>query len=784
MNICDLLRNEIVIFDGGMGTMLQRAGLQPGELPEYWNLSHPEVVQSVHRAYFEAGARVVSTNTFGAYRTKFGEDLEKIITAAVENAKKAASGFEDRFVALSLGPIGRLLHPFGDLPFEEAVSIFAESVRYGVAAGADFILFETMNDAYESKAAVLAAKENCDLPVILTNVYDERGKLMTGAEPEAMVALLEGLGVSALGVNCSLGPRQMRGVVERLCKAASVPVLVNPNAGLPRSENGAVIYDVAAEEFAAEAAELVRLGAHGIGGCCGTTPDYICALRGAVADLNAAEITPKNSTLVSSYTHAVDISLRPVLIGERINPTGKKAFKEALRTHDIAYILNEAVQQEKRGADILDVNVGLPGIDESAVMAEVISELQTVTSLPLQIDSSDPAVLERAMRLYNGKPMVNSVNGKASSMDAVFPLVKKYGGVVVALTLDESGIPETARGRLEIARRIMERAADYGIEKKNIVVDPLTMAVSASPEAALVTLESVSLIKKELGLLTSLGVSNVSFGLPARDDLNAAMFTMALQHGLSAAIMNPYSEEMLRAFYSYLALTMQDRQFERYIAFASGREAAAPAARTEGTLRDAILHGMKDAAAALTEHLLRTTEPMEIINGHIIPALDEVGRGFEAKKIYLPQLLMSAEAATASFAVIKSRMGSAQRGGRGSVLLATVKGDIHDIGKNIVKVLLENYGFDVLDLGRDVPPQAVVEAVQERSIRLVGLSSLMTTTVPAMAETIALLHEKAPGTLVMVGGAVLTADYAAGIGADFYGGDAMESVRYAERVFP
>ncbi len=783
MNICDLLRNEIVIFDGGMGTMLQRAGLQPGQLPEYWNLSHPEVVQSVHRAYFEAGARVVSTNTFGAYRTKFGEELEKIITAAVMNAKKAAEGLEGRFVALSLGPIGRLLHPFGDLPFEEAVSIFAESVRYGAAAGADIILFETMNDAYESKAAVLAAKENCDLPVILTNVYDERGKLMTGAAPEAMVALLEGLGVSALGVNCSLGPHQMRGVVERLCKAAGVPVLVNPNAGLPRSENGAVIYDVTAEEFAAEAAELVRLGVHGIGGCCGTTPDYIRALRGAVAEIHASEITPKNSTLVSSYTHAVDISARPVLIGERINPTGKKAFKEALRSHDIAYILNEAVQQEKRGADILDVNVGLPGIDESAVMAEVICELQTVTSLPLQIDSSNPAVLERAMRLYNGKPMVNSVNGKASSMDAVFPLVKKYGGVVVALTLDESGIPETARGRLEIARRIMERAAEYGIERKNIVVDPLTMAVSASPEAALVTLETVSLIKKELGLHTSLGVSNVSFGLPARDDLNAAMFTMALQRGLSAAIMNPYSEEMLRAFHSYLALTMQDRRFERYIAFASGREAAASAARAEGTLRDAILHGMKESSAALTEHLLQTTEPMEIINGHIIPALDEVGRGFEAKKIYLPQLLMSAEAATASFAVIKSRLGSAQRGERGVVLLATVRGDIHDIGKNIVKVLLENYGFDVLDLGRDVPPQSVVQAVLEKNIRLVGLSSLMTTTVPAMAETIALLREKTPGTLVMVGGAVLTADYAAEIGADFYGRDAMESVRYAERVF-
>jgi len=429
------------------------------------------------------------------------------------------------------------------------------------------------------------------------------------------------------------------------------------------------------------------------------------------------------------------------------------------------------------------VNVGLPGIDESSVMAAVVGEVQTVTDLPLQIDSSDPAVLERAMRLYNGKPMVNSVNGKADSMDAVFPLVKKYGGVVVALTLDETGIPETARGRVEIARRIMERAAEYGIGKKNIVVDPLTMAVSASPEAALVTLEAVSLIGKELGLHTSLGVSNVSFGLPARDDLNAAMFTMALSRGLSAAIMNPYSEEMLRAFHSYLALTGQDRQFEHYIAFASGRETSAPARPTEGSLRDAIGRGMKEAASGLTEQLLRSTEPMEIINGHIIPALDEVGRGFEAKKIYLPQLLMSAEAATASFAVIKAHMGSAKRGERGSVLLATVKGDIHDIGKNIVKVLLENYGFAVIDLGRDVAPQAVLDAVLEKGVRLVGLSSLMTTTVPAMAETIALLREKAPKTLVMVGGAVLTQEYAAEIGADFYGKDAMESVRYAERVF-
>ena len=783
MKISDLLQNEIVIFDGGMGTMLQRAGLRPGELPEYWNITHPEVVESIHRAYYEAGASVVSTNTFGAYRTKFGDDLDKIITAAVENAKRTAADEKGRFVALSLGPIGRLLQPFGDLPFEEAVSIFAESVRCGAAAGADLILFETMNDAYESKAAVLAAKENCDLPIILTNVYDERGKLMTGAEPEAMVALLEGLGVSALGVNCSLGPRQMRGVVERLCAAASIPVLVNPNAGLPRSENGSVVYDVDAVEFAAEAAELVRLGAHGIGGCCGTTPDYIHALGAAVADITPMGITQKNTTLVSSYTHAVDISVRPALIGERINPTGKKAFKEALRNHDVAYILNEAVQQEKRGADILDVNVGLPGIDEAAVMAEAVTEIQTVTDLPLQIDSSDPAVLERAMRLYNGKPMVNSVNGKAASMEAVFPLVKKYGGVVVALTLDENGIPDTARGRLEIARNIMNRAAEYGIEKKNIVVDPLTMAVSASPDAALVTLEAVSLIRNELGLHTSLGVSNVSFGLPARDDLNAAMFTMALQRGLSAAIMNPYSEEMLRAYHSYLALTMGDTRFERYIAFASGRESAAPTARAEGTLGDAISRGMKESAAALTEQLLAENDPMEIINGHIIPALDAVGRGFEAKKIYLPQLLMSAEAATASFAVIKSRMGNAQRGGRGCVLLATVKGDIHDIGKNIVKVLLENYGFDVLDLGRDVSPQKVLETIAEKNIRLVGLSSLMTTTVPAMEETIALLREKAPETTVMVGGAVLTADYAAEIGAHFYARDAMEGVRYAERVF-
>ncbi|HHX69293.1 MAG TPA: dihydropteroate synthase [Gallicola sp.] len=802
MNILDKMKKGLLYFDGAQGSVLQEMGLKPGELPEVWNLTNPSKIIDMHKGYLDAGSNIILTNTFGANSFKFtGENnnysLEEIINAAVKNVRKAfeltSNKNVEHYIALDIGPTGKLLKPMGELDFEEAVNVFKEIVDLGVKNNVDLIVIETMNDSYETKAAVLAAKENSNLPVFVTNVYDENKTLMTGADPIAMISLLEGLRVDAIGMNCSLGPAQMVDIVKIFKEYSSLPIIVNPNAGLPRSENGRTVYDVDAEEFSDIMVEIVKNGARIIGGCCGTTPEYIKKLVEKTKDLKPVEIVKKNNSFISSYTHGVEFGKKPVLIGERINPTGKKKFKEALRNHDINYILNEAVKQEELGVKALDVNVGLPEIDEVEMMVDSIRELQAITDLPLQIDTSNYQALEKAMRIYNGKPMVNSVNGKKESMDAIFPLIAKYGGLVVALTLDENGIPDNVEGRIKIVENIYSYAEKFGIDKKDIIIDTLAMTISADTSSALVTLGTLERVKKEFNGITSLGVSNISFGLPNRDLINGTFFAMALEKGLDAAIMNPNSIEMMKTYYAFNALSNYDPQCKDYIDFASNLEIDSKVinknekskkVQAKVGLQDAIIKGLKEEANIISKRLLEEKKPLEIINEEIVPALDIVGIGFENKTLYLPQLLMSAEAAKEAFENIKVYLEKAgqREEKKYSIVLATVKGDIHDIGKNIVKVLLENYGFNIIDLGRDVSPEIIVETVVKKKVKLVGLGALMTTTVPAMEETIELLRKEAPYCKVMVGGAVLTPEYAKMINADFYGKDAMESVRYAESL--
>ena len=794
MNFLTFLQNNIVYLDGGMGTLLQARGLGAGEYPEEWNLTHAADIIAIHKSYFDAGSNVICTNTFGANGLKFSDErLEEIVAAAVANARAArdaSTSDAPKFIALDIGPSGKLLAPLGDLDFEDAVALFAKTVRLGVKYGVDLIVVETMNDSYETKAALLAVKENSDLPVIVTNAYGADGKLMTGATPEAMVAMLEGMGADAIGANCSLGPRQLRGVAEKLLACASVPVVLKPNAGLPREEGGKTVFDVTAEEFCDDLAALMAAGVRVVGGCCGTTPAYIEGLVRRTAALAPVPVTPKDRTVISSYTHAVTFGDDPILIGERINPTGKKRFKQALLEGDMDYLLGEGVSQQEKGVHALDVNVGLPDIDEKEMLVRAVTELQAVVDLPLQIDTAKADAMEAALRRYNGKALINSVSGKAESMAAVFPLVKKYGGVVVALTLDEAGIPTTVEGRVAIAERILAEAATYGIDKKDILFDTLAMTVSADPSAATVTVGALRAIREGFGCHTSLGVSNVSFGLPNRDAVNSTFFAMALSAGLSAAIMNPYSAEMMKAYHAYRLLAGLDPNCTSYVAAAARFVTVTATADTPKTAQDAegsalyraVLKGLGDKAATEARALLATVAPLAIVQNEIIPALNEVGRGFEENRMYLPQLLMSAEAAKSAFEVIKASLPAEKGEEKGTVVIATVKGDIHDIGKNIVKLLLENYGFCVVDLGRDVPPEAVVAAVKEHGARLVGLSALMTTTVPAMEETVRLLHGQVPECRVMVGGAVLTQEYADRIGADHYAKDAMSGVRYAQSV--
>lgn len=791
MGFKECLGKEILFFDGAMGTMLQERGLQTGEIPELWNMTHEEVILDVHKQYLEAGCDIVKANTFGINPFKMegtGYTCEALTKKGIELVKRAiAETGKEAYTALDIGSLGKLLEPLGELPFEEAYEAFKPVCIAGEQAGADLVLIETMNDTYEIKAAVLAAKENTSIPVVVTMVFDEGGKLLTGADMEAAVAMLEGLRVDAIGLNCGFGPDVMKEFLPKLREVCSLPIVVNPNAGLPVVVDGKTCFHVGPEEFAGIMTEIAEEGISVMGGCCGTTPAHIKALVESCKGKKPLAITDKGRSVVSSYTHAVVLNNRPKIIGERINPTGKSRLKQALRENDLEYIYKEALAQQDMGAHILDVNVGLPEIDEVAMMKSVLTGLQGITDLPLQIDTSDMEAMEQGMRLYNGKPLINSVNGKKESMDAVFPLVAKYGGMVVCLTLDENGIPETAEGRIEIAKRIIAEAARYGIGKKDLLMDTLCMTISTGQENAKITLDALEYVRNTLGVHTTLGVSNVSFGLPQRELVNTAFYTIALSRGLSAGIINPNSEKMMAAYHSYCALNGSDTQCTDYINLYS-QQADAPKKTTdkkEVTLYDAVVRGLIDSAYQAAKKELETREPLAVIDEDLIPALDKVGQGFEKKTVFLPQLLMSADAAKAGFDAIKEYLkakGDASAS-KGTIVIATVKGDIHDIGKNIVKVLLENYGFNVIDLGKDVPPETVVETAKENNVKLVGLSALMTTTVVNMETTIKLLKEELPECKVMVGGAVLTQTYADMIGADFYSKDAMGSVRYANELF-
>ncbi len=781
-NLRKAIKTERLYFDGGFGTMVQSRGLPAGTPPELWNIERPEVIEEIHRAYCEAGSNVITANTFGVNADKH-ENYEVLIAAAIANARRAAEP-HGAYVALDIGPTGKLLKPYGTLDFEDAVSLFAKSVRAGAKAGADLVIIETMNDAHETKAALLAAKENCDLPVIVSNVYDESGKLMTGADPLAMVALIEGLSADAIGMNCAFGPDKMLPILSEMAKHTSLPIIVQPNAGLPFIKEGKTCFPLGAEDFAKEMVKLSEAGATLLGGCCGTTPDYIRALIAATKDLPIKKAKKKNETVISSYTHGVIIDKEPILIGERINPTGKKRVKEALQSQNLAYILEEAAAQVEDGAHILDVNVGVPGLCEKELLPLVAEAVQEISDAPLQLDSSDPAALAAALRRYNGKALINSVSGKRESMDKVFPLVKKYGGVLVALTMDDEGIPTTAEARVAVAKRILAEGKKYGLSKKDFLFDPLCMTVSADKNSARITLKAVEMLTK-LGMKTVLGVSNVSFGLPERERINAAFYTKALERGLSAAILNPHSAAMKNAYVTHRLLGGLDEGAQDYIAFVSESEVQTSSTATVSalTLSAAIEKGMKDEAERLAKEALLSEAPEAVINDRIIPALTAVGERFEKKTLFLPGLLMSAEAATRAFAAVKDAMPKKEAANTPPILLATVKGDIHDIGKNIVKVLLESHGYPVLDLGRDVAPESVLSAAKESGAMLVGLSALMTTTVPAMEDTIALLKKELPAVRIMVGGAVVTSDFAKRIGADFYAADGMGAVHVVKEFF-
>ena len=780
--------DKILLFDGAMGTMLQRGGLELGTVPETLNVTAPEAIEAIHREYLAAGADVILANTFGANRfkaEKAGIDLAAMVEAGVKTAKRAIGGAPGKYAALDIGPCGRVLQPAGDLPFDEAVEVFAEVVRAGTAAGADFILLETFTDLYELKAAVIAAKENSDLPIFATMSFEANGTTFFGASVESMVMTLEALGVAALGVNCSLGPKQLAPVVKHILAATRLPVLVQPNAGLPVMEGGATRYDITPEEFAACVKIFVGEGVRFVGGCCGTTPEYIKLTKSMISGMAPVKTAAAPRGGICSPSRQARFE-RVTVIGERLNPTGKKALQAALRAHDMDFVLREAIREEEQGAEVLDINMGLPDIDEPAMLAEAVREIQAVTDLPLQLDSASPAALERAARIYNGKPLLNSVNGKKESLDAVLPIAKKYGCAVLGLTLDENGIPKDAEARLAIARRIVAAAEAAGLRREDIYIDCLMMTVSAQPDQAHETMRAISLVKRELGVKTVLGVSNVSFGLPARPIINRTMLAMALASGLDAPIMNPGDAGMTETVAAARVLLEQDVDSKEYIEkYGAAAPQQAPSAKEDTPqIGYAIARGLKDEAAKAAAALLIKHPPLEIVEREIIPALDAVGKDYESGKIFLPQLIKSAEAAKAAFEVLRAELvktsGDTQKGKK--IVIATVHGDIHDIGKNIVKVILENYNFNVTDLGKDVPPQRVLEAVRETGAKLVGLSALMTTTVASMKDTIELLRKECPDVKVIVGGAVLTESLAEYTGADRYAKDAMETVRYADSL--
>ena len=783
MNFKELLGKKMLFFDGATGTQLQARGLKPGELPESWNFTHPEIVEAVHRGYLDVGSNIVKSNTFGANPIKLkgsGLDCKETIEAAVAIAKRACGGRANKFVALNMGPTGKLLAPYGDLAFEDAVAAYGEMVRYGAAAGADLILIETMSDTYEIKAAVLAAKENCDLPVCVTMTFDQDGKLLTGATVEAAALMCEGLGVDAMGFNCGLGPVQVAKLLPQMLAATSLPIIINPNAGLPVEKDGKTCFEVGPEEYAELMYELAQQGPSIVAGCCGTTPAHIEAMIKKCQDLQPGGYRDCKLTAVSSYGKAVHLGEGPVLIGERINPTGKKRLKEALAAQDLDDVCRLGLAQINVGAQILDVNVGTPGIDEPAMIAKAIPALQAITDTPLQIDTSNYEAMERALRLYNGKPMLNSVNGKEESLSKVLPLAKKYGAVLVALCLDDDGIPNTAAGRLAVADKIIARAAEYGIESRNIVVDPLALTISTGAENAAIACEVIRTMKAH-GINTVMGVSNISFGLPGREAVNSTFFTMALEAGLSCGIINPQSKAMLDAYYGFRALAGYDEGCKEYVQHYADAPKATATLVSEMGLYDAIVKGLAEASRKAAAKALETEKPLDVINKYMIPALDFVGNGFEKKTLFLPQLLMSADAAKAAFEVIREAVGVGETQGE-TVIIATVRGDIHDIGKNIVKVLLENYGYRVLDLGKDVPVETIVQAAKANDAKVVGLSALMTTTVGAMEETIKALNA-AGDCHIVVGGAVLTQEYADEIGANHYAPNAVSAVNYVNSVF-
>ena len=785
MGLKELLdTKQFVFLDGAMGTMLIEKGLKMGDVPEVLNLEKPDWITDIHKQYIDAGSDIVYSNTFGANRyklSKTGRTVAEVVEAAIVNAKAAAAG-TDALVALDIGPIGQLLEPAGTLSFEEAYDIFAETVKAGREA--DLIVFETMTDLHELKAAVLAAKDNCDLPIITTMTFEKNLRTFTGCSVSAMAHTIGGLGVDAVGVNCSLGPKELMPVVEELAANTSLPIVLKPNAGLPDTLTGA--YNITPAEFAELMTELIPLGVKIVGGCCGTSPAFIANLKRAFAGrkYSKPEFKPFSVCCTPANTVVID---QPRVIGERINPTGKKRFKEALLSEDIDYILSQAIEQVHAGADILDVNVGLPGIDEKQMMVRVVKALQSVTDLPLQLDSTDPEVLDAGLRIYNGKAIVNSVNGEEKSLTSVLPLVKKYGAAVVGLCLDENGIPKTAEGRFAIAERIVSRAAAVGVPREDVFIDCLTLTASAEQEGVMETLNALERVRRELGCQTVLGVSNISFGLPSREIVNSNFLTMALTKGLTLPIINPNIPAMMQSVRAYKLLAGHDKGSKDFIACYGAQPQTAPKPASEPADVDlpyAIANGLKGEGAKLTERLLETNDAMTIINDMLIPALDKTGSDFEAGRIFLPQLIQSAGVAQSCFEVIKEYLlrSGEKTESKGKIVLATVKGDVHDIGKNIVKVLLENYGYDVIDLGKDVDCQLVVDTAIKHEVRLVGLSALMTTTLPSMQKTIQLLREQHPDCKVMVGGAVLTPEYAKEIDADFYARDAKESCDIAKQV--
>lgn len=789
--IRDEMKRRILVFDGAMGTMLQNAGLKTGSLPEVYNITHPEIVENIHREYIKSGADIITANTFQANRLKLkgsGYTVEEIIKSGTLIAKSAGA----KYTALDIGPLGQLMEPMGTMTFDKAYEIYREQVVYGEKYGADIILFETMSDLLEVKAAALAAKENTSLPVFVTMTFQDDGRTFVGCDPVSCAVTLSGLGVDALGVNCSLGPNELLETVEKLIKYSRVPVMVQPNAGLPRIENGNTVYDITPEEYCAAVKKMIDMGVRIAGGCCGTNPEFIKKLSDTVKGIEVKEIKPLNVSAVCSGTQTVILDNKLSVIGERINPTGKKVLKERLRQQDFAYIIGEAISQTDRGADILDVNTGLPEIDEVKTLTRAVKEIQAVTSVPLQIDSSDAKAIESAARIYNGKPIINSVNGKQESMDAVFPIVKKYGAAVVALLLDENGIPKTAKERLEVALKIVKEANGYGIRNEDILIDCLVLTASAQQDIVIETINAIKLVKANIyGVKTVLGVSNVSFGLPRREILNSVFLAAASGAGLDAAIINPLSEEMMKAVYAFRVLNNQDKDAKAYIdKFSQTADSGADnrsmgADKKERSLKELIIEGRKEEAAEKTKELLKEMDGLKIIDEHFVPALDAVGERYEKGTIFLPQLMQSAEAVKNGFNVLKEFMDKKgeKTQSKGEIILATVKGDIHDIGKNIAKMLLENYGYNVIDLGKDVPIETIVDEAVKRNIKLIGLSALMTTTVKSMKDTITALRATGKEFKIMVGGAVLNEEYVEFVGADYFVPDARADIKIASEIF-